>query len=378
VSESSTILVVDDQPINVRLLQRKLVKEGFTVDTAFSGQECLEQFEKRIPDLVLLDVMMPEMSGLEVCTTIKANPSWKDTAIIFITAKTSKEGKLEGLKAGAADYITKPIDLEETLARVKTQLRIRDSHRQNLDLQARLAETRQHAAVGAITQGIAHNLNNLLGVVVGYLDLLRNASENPKMVQRAGNLIDQAVKRMVEIVRQLTTIASSEEISHSPVPLNRLVESSIERCAKEYQKRLQVKVDLPETNIIIDTNQETFEDVLGRVLINACESYPEQTPEDQRPIHLSGEIYSEMDERWLRLRVRDHGTGLHPSVAQHIFEPFISIHTAVGRGMGLTIARHGAQALNGELEVSNHPEGGVEAVITQPLKPAETPAIIRD
>lgn len=376
--EKASILVVDDQPINVRLLQRKLEKEGFNVLTAFSGMECLKQMETHIPELILLDVMMPEMSGLEVCTILKQNPSWKDVPVIFITAKSTKEGKIEGLKAGAADYITKPIDLEETLARVKTQLRIRESHRQNLDLQARLAETRQHAAIGAITQGIAHNLNNLLGVVVGYIDLLRNASENPQMVKRAGNLIDQAVKRMVIIVRQLTTIASSEEISHSPVPLKRLIESSIERSRLEYQKPLKVSLNMEDDKAILDTNQETFEDILGRLLINAWESYPEENADHQRPITLTVENYQEMGDDWVRLKVRDLGKGIDPSVADHIFEPFISIHTAVGRGMGLTIARHGAQALGGDLTVNNHPEGGVEAIITQPLQPVQMPAILND
>ena len=180
---------------------------------AFSGRQCLDQVKKETPDILLLDIMMPEMDGFEVCKILKADEATKAIPIIFITAKSSKEGKLQGLEAGAVDYITKPIDLDETIARVKTQLRFQQINRENIDLQKRLSDSRQTAAIGAITQGISHNLNNLLGVVVGYLDLLKAAKEDPKMTDRCINLMDQSIQRMVNIVRQLGTIANSWEPS---------------------------------------------------------------------------------------------------------------------------------------------------------------------
>ncbi len=110
------ILVVDDQPINIKLLQRKLERQGMEVSVAYNGRECLDIVESVQPDLILLDIMMPEMDGIETCQHLKANPNTETIPIMFITAKASKEGKLEGLDAGAVDYITKPIDLDETLA----------------------------------------------------------------------------------------------------------------------------------------------------------------------------------------------------------------------------------------------------------------------
>lgn len=160
-----SILVVDDQPINVQLLKRKLEREGIRVVAAYNGLEALECVRKDRPDLILLDVMMPDMDGIEVCQRLQANEDTRSIPVIFITARTSKEGKLEGLGVGAVDYITKPIDLDETFARVQTHLRFVAINREMVDLQRRLVEARRVATIGAVTQGIAHNLNNLLGVV---------------------------------------------------------------------------------------------------------------------------------------------------------------------------------------------------------------------
>ncbi|HXA14353.1 MAG TPA: response regulator, partial [Opitutaceae bacterium] len=145
-------MVVDDQPINVQLLKRKLEREGIIVSTAYTGQEALEIVNREMPDLILLDVMMPDMDGIEVCQRLQENDETRSIPVIFITARSSKEGKLEGLGVGAVDYITKPIDLDETLARVQTQLRFVVINREMLDLQARLVEARRTATIGAITQ----------------------------------------------------------------------------------------------------------------------------------------------------------------------------------------------------------------------------------
>jgi DNA-binding response OmpR family regulator len=138
-----SILVVDDQPINVQLLKRKLEREGIRVIAAYNGLEALEYVKKDRPDLILLDVMMPDMDGIEVCQRLQANDNTRGIPIIFITARTTKESKLEGLSVGAVDYITKPIDLDETLARVQTQLRFVSINRQVVDLTRRLEESRK-------------------------------------------------------------------------------------------------------------------------------------------------------------------------------------------------------------------------------------------
>ncbi len=362
------ILVVDDQPINIKLLQRKLERQGMDVAVAYSGRECLDIVGETKPELILLDIMMPEIDGIETCQQLKANPETESIPIIFITAKASKEGKLEGLDAGAVDYITKPIDLDETLARVRTQLRLQEIFRENIELQERLGDARRAAAVGAITQGIAHNLNNLLGVVVGYLDLIKNGYDSPDMIKRSVGLMDHAITRMVKIIQQLSKIASNERIELSTLSVTELLAKSVERFQAEHKvnAKVELQTDFP-AETTISANAETFEVILGKLLINAWESYPEATPDDERKIRINAHILRERMPSMLELQVIDTGAGIAPAIAETLFEPFITTKTSVGRGMGLTIARHTIRNLSGDVQLRNNPDGGATATLTHPL-----------
>jgi len=377
------ILVVDDQPINIKLLQRKLERQGMEVQVAYNGRECLEVVEADPPDLILLDVMMPEMDGIEACEKLKQNDETDDIPIIFITAKSSKEGKLEGLNVGAVDYITKPIDLEETLARVKTQLRFQEINRENLLLQTRLGEIRRAAAVGAITQGIAHNLNNLLGVVVGYLDLLKNGFDSPDMVKRSVSLMDQAIQRMVTIIRQLSTIANEEKVQLVRLSLQDLLESSVERFKAENEISTTITIENKTAkDFQLLANIEVFESILGKLLINAWESYPKNEPGEKRDVWMKAWAENPGDgESTLKIEVHDDGLGIDKSVTENMFDPFITTKTSVGRGLGLTMARHAMRNMRGDIHVANKADGGVVATLSYPIptepmsaKPAEAAA----
>ena len=155
---TARILVVDDQPINVQLLKRKLERGGLDVSTANNGLEALEQVRLHKPDLILLDLMMPDMDGIEVCQRLQASSETRSIPVIFVTARTTKESKLEGLAVGAVDYITKPIDLDETVARVQTQLRFAAINRENLELQRRLEESRRAATIGAFASNVTDHV----------------------------------------------------------------------------------------------------------------------------------------------------------------------------------------------------------------------------
>ena len=149
------ILIVDDQPINIKIVQRRIERAGMDVLAAYNGEDCLRVVEEQRPDIILLDVIMPGMDGFETCQRLKANPETADIPIIFITAKSAKEDVLAGLDTGAVDYITKPLELDETLARIRTQLRVQEMHRENLDLIQRLSEMRKTSTIGAITAGLS-------------------------------------------------------------------------------------------------------------------------------------------------------------------------------------------------------------------------------
>lgn len=365
---ASKILVVDDQPINVQLLRRKLEKEGLKVDSAYNGMDALAAVEKDKPDLILLDMMMPDMDGLEVCQRLQLREDTRSIPIIFITAKTSKEGKIEGLGAGAVDYITKPIDLDETYARVQTQLRVVTINREMQELQHRLAEARRTAALGAVTQGIAHNLNNLLGIVIGYLDLIKAFHDKPELVKRNVQHVDDAVQRIVVIIKQLSTLLIKTRPPLVKVSLQRMLSDGISRFQDDYKIDQPIAIDNPLGDLQVETNLEIFEDVLAKVLINAWEAYGDK-PNVERAILVSTRETQQSGESvpFVEIMVEDNGKGIDPEIRDHMFEPFISSKRTVGVGMGLTVARHALRNIGGEVSLTDRPGGGAIATLLHPL-----------
>jgi len=362
------ILVVDDQPINVQLLKRKLEREGMIVATSYSGREALDLVKADKPDLILLDVMMPEMDGIEVCQRLQADKETKAIPVIFITARTSKEGKIEGLGVGAVDYITKPIDLDETLARVQTQLRFVSINRELIELQTRLGESRRSATIGAVTQGIAHNLNNLLGVVIGYVDLIKAYHEKPELVKKNAQHLEDAVNRIVGIIKQLTGLVVKNRPPLIRASLARMIDSGIRRYQIEYKIDQPITIEHATAEVLIDTNVEVFEDTLSKLLINAWESYHDE-PDDKRPIHIRTEVVERPEEgRFALVHIEDRGRGVDPEIRDHAFEPFTSTKHTVGVGMGLTVARHSMRNLGGEVTLADRPGGGAICTIRHPLE----------
>jgi len=366
---AAKILVVDDQPINVQLLKRKLERDKLEVVTANNGLEALEQVKAHKPDLILLDLMMPDMDGMEVAQRLAASSETRSIPIIFVSARSTKESKLEGLNVGAVDYITKPIDLDETIARVQTQLRFAAINRENLELQRRLEESRRAATIGAVAQGIAHNLNNLLGVVIGYLDLIKNGFDKPAVVKKNAQNLDDAIQRIVGIVRQLSTLVVKSRPELTRVELPRLIDGGIRRFHSDYKLAAPVAVDNPLRDLEIDTNIETFEEVLSKVLMNAWEAYRQAPPEAPRPISIQTRLSERpRGEKLLELRVEDEGDGIPEDIRDRIFEPFVSSKRTVGVGMGLTIARHSLRSLGGEVTLLARPGGGAVATLVHPVR----------
>ncbi|HXQ82234.1 MAG TPA: response regulator [Opitutaceae bacterium] len=366
---NAKILVVDDQAINVQLLKRKLEHDKLEVLTASNGLEALEQVKAHKPDLILLDLMMPDMDGMEVAQRLQTSSDTRSIPIIFVTARTTKESKLEGLNVGAVDYITKPIDLDETVARVQTQLRFAAINRENLELQRRLEESRRAATIGAVAQGIAHNLNNLLGVVIGYLDLIKSGFDKPQTVKKNAQNLDDAIQRIVGIVRQLSTLVvkSRPEVMRVSVP--RLIEGGIRRFHSDYKLTAPVEVDNPLGDLEIDTNIETFEEVLSKVLINAWEAYRDAPASAKRPISVQTRLIERpRGEKVLEMRVDDSGVGIADEIRDRMFEPFVSSKRTVGVGMGLTVARHSLRSLGGEVNMASRPEGGASAILIHPVR----------
>lgn len=197
------ILVIDDLPENVFMLQDRLENEGYEVITAYDGKTGIAKAISDMPDLILLDVMMPEMSGIEVCKNLKQNPATADIPVIIVTAKSSAEDAKEGLEAGAFDYIKKPFDRIEMLARVNSALKLSEAHKQMVE-----AEKKNMYAATVITTN--HKIKQPL-TLMSLSSAAIKRELNKEQISKEAILnrlsyIETAVNEITNILNQLNAI----------------------------------------------------------------------------------------------------------------------------------------------------------------------------
>jgi class 3 adenylate cyclase/CheY-like chemotaxis protein len=208
-TEEARILVVDDTPANVRLLEQVLLLAGYEVVTAASGEEGLAKVVSARPDLVLLDVVMPEMSGYEVCRALRADPATALLPVVMVTALDPETERIKGIEAGADDFLSKPINQPELLARVKSLLRIRALHRKVEDQAAQLAEWNAR-----LEQRVADQMEQLERLA----RLKRFLSPKVAELIVAGQLDDPLATRRKEVTIMFVDLRGFTGFSESAAP----------------------------------------------------------------------------------------------------------------------------------------------------------------
>ncbi len=196
------VLIVDDDPGLLRIIKFSLEDVGFEVDTAVNGKEALLKVDNSAPDIMILDVMMPEIDGFAVCQRIKNDPATSHIGVIMLTARRTTEDKIIGFDSGADDYVTKPFVLSELVARVKAQWRIKE-------LQKRLIDAEKRNLLAQLIITLSHSINNPLTVIFWYLEELLKSFKNnkiPENVVSSLELILEHANKIKEITDKLRKI----------------------------------------------------------------------------------------------------------------------------------------------------------------------------
>lgn len=243
-NKSNTILIVDDVLANVSVLFDFLTACGFEVLIAQEGESALETAQIALPDLILLDVVMPGMDGFETCRRLKAEPKTREIPVIFMTALADTENKVKGFEIGSVDYVTKPFQQEEVLARINTHLVIRKLQR---ELQIRNEE------LDAFGHTVAHDLRNPLSAIMGFADLLVETAADRLDAESLEYLEDlrRASYKMNEIIETLLLLArisKGAEIESQPLNMRDIVAQVQQRLAyliREYRAEVIVPSEWP-------------------------------------------------------------------------------------------------------------------------------------
>jgi two-component system sensor histidine kinase/response regulator len=337
------LLVVDDQESNIQIVGAALGKLGFEILPATGGEQVFKRLAVRRPDLILLDLLMPEMDGFEVCRRIRENPDWAEIPIIFLSSADDKELIVRALESGGVDYITKPFNQAELVTRVRTHLALKKAH----DELKQLAEDRDEL-LGILT----HDLKNHLGGMDMSAQLLRDRTEamaDPKLRLMAEN-ISHSSSQMLAFVKEFLANASADhsvQVRTEPVNLSDAATRAVQQHQEPAkQKQLLLKLVLPANRSVVQADSAALNQVLHNLLSNAIKFSP-----PGKQIRLT---VCPPGARYVECQVQDEGPGFSQEDKARMFRRYgrLSARPTGGEpstGLGLSIVKKLVLAMQGEL-----------------------------
>jgi signal transduction histidine kinase len=361
-----TILIVDDNPANLRMLMNYLEEIGLEVLAAEDGHVALELLEHVKPDLILLDIMMPEMDGLTTCRTIKQIPGISDIPIIFMTALSDTENKLKGFKAGAVDYITKPLQYAEVIARIETHLAMRKMQLELQEMNCQLTLANQallatNEELDAFARTVAHDLNNPVGVILGNSELLERGMVPPEKMRRSLENITKTAYKMRNIISALLLLSKvrKTEVELKAVNMMGVVLAAQDRLAEDI-KIHHAEIHLPPHLPQAMGYSPWLEEVWTNYLSNGLKY-------GGAPPRLSVGA-TRLGDNMIKFWVQDNGPGLTPEQQAQLFIPFTRLTSLniEGYGIGLSIVDRIINKLNGQVGVESEPGQGSRFSFTLP------------
>ncbi len=367
------ILIVDDLPKNLMVLGNILLKENFHIAFAKNGKEALAQALETDFDLILLDIMMPEMDGFEVCRILRKDDRTTKTPIIFLTAKNDTESIVKGFEVGAQDYLTKPFNTNELLARVYTHLELK-KNRQKLEvlnnkLEEKVKERTYELekankkietldkAKSAFLGLISHEIRTPLNGILGFLDILKQniQDDNKELI----DMTAEAAERLFEfselslLITQLNV--NTYEFQNKNIDFIPILESVRERVHQKWES--EKVVNFRQSNqsqvSVLKLDPALIEKVLFSLLDNAVKFSSEKAQVDLNIFNDSGFLVCE---------IQDNGSGFTDEALSHAFEPFSGEkqHDIEGFGLNLAAAKLIVQAHEGKIEVDNRIDKGAK------------------
>ena len=377
-SEIKSILIVDDNPHNLQVLGKLLKDNNYRIEFATNGDAAFEWLNKRLFDIILLDINMPGMNGFEVCMKIRSNHLLNRIPVIFLSAETDRESILRGFELGAQDYITKPFDSRELLSRVRTHLTLKDSleklGKQNIILEDTVAErtVQLRAALKQVKDLnmklfdldkakseflhlVSHEIRTPLNGIIGPMELLKE-SDAAREVGELIEILDASVKRLEKFSLNallITRLKTSQFDIHSEsISITKIIDDLIkDKTEKIEEHNLSIEINNTSETSLIKGEHELVQTCFGNILDNSISFSPAKSK-------IEILVYDEGER--IVCEFKDTGTGFKDGAELKVFEMFSMGDTKKDNcpGIGLPICKMIMEAHSGEIKIGNNPGGG--------------------
>ncbi len=368
------ILIVDDTPENLHVLGTMLRAHGYKVRPAPSGAAALKACAAQPPDLLLLDINMPEMNGYEVCARLKEDPCLKEIPVLFISAHTDLDNKIKAFQAGGVDYITKPFQSEEVAARVATHLML---HRQRLELEENCRRIRTLDEMRkSLTRLIVHDLRGPLVALGSFLEIVERSDPNLQSKSKKYlGLARSTGRRLLDLATSLLDIDRLEEnvmrLDLERVDLADLCRDAVSHLSSLIGQRT-VTVETGPEPPIAEVDRSLMQRIIQNILSNALKFTDSTTGRVT--------LRAELSNSDAIVAISNNGPEIPPEYHKRIFEKFAQIEEAQipgvhATGLGLSLVKLGVEAHGGKVELQSQHGEGTTFRLTLPCKGRrETPS----
>ncbi len=352
-SYQEKVLIVDDQDQNLQLIGTVLTMTGYEVILAGSGEQAFNRLAARLPDLILLDVFMPEMNGIEVCRKIKADPAWAEIPVIFLSAADDKNLVVEALECGGVDFVTKPFNKAELLSRVRTHLALRKAREQL----RQLAEDKDE-----LLAILTHDLgNHLAGITMSATVLQEQAKEIPPKCAMLVDNILQSTRLIRSFVVEFLANQSAERLvlNAGSVDITGVLKQTITRYAPlAAAKNINISVEVPDRAVYAKADQEGLARVMDNLVSNAIKFSTNGSKVTLQATNVAG---------WTHFSVRDEGPGFTTEDREKMFRRYGRLSARptgdeLSTGLGLSIVKRLVEDMKGHITLDS--EAGKGALFT--------------
>jgi len=366
------ILVVEDHHLLQGAMREILEVDGFEVLTASNGLAALDMMQETCPDLILSDIMMPQMDGYEFYEKVRGNPQWVRIPFIFLTAKGDRDDILKGKAMGVEDYLTKPFDTQELLVAIHS--RLKRAH----DLQT-VTDTEFDQLKQQLIDILSHELRTPLTYISGYTELALDdvAALTPETLQEFLKGIKRGADRLNRLTEDFLMVVQidtgrAEKDFESFARIHDDLSTTISRVTQYYQmitreKDIVFVVAVPPDLPPVKLHEGFFSNALNRLIDNAIKFSRQDSP------HI--EIHAATSPHWVQISVTDHGVGIAEEESTHIFQRFQQINRQKmeqqGTGQGLYIAQSLIQLHGGKITVNSRLSEGSTFTIHLPIAESE-------
>jgi signal transduction histidine kinase len=356
----STILVVDDNPIDRVLMRHLFERDGFHVVEAEDGAMALTFFEREPPALVVADIVMPKMNGLEFCRAVRANPYYLDVPILLATALPEQDAIGSAYDAGANDIIVKPFNVDVLVHRARHMLRAANAFS---DLRAR-QHSQKLEALGMLAGGIAHDLNNALVPIMALSKITARQVAPRSKAQENLETIFRASQQARDMVKRVLAFSRNDITARKNIRLNEVVDEALKLLRATIPPSIEIEARLAEAPPIhADASQ------IHQVLTNLVSNAAAAIGNHQGRITITlGVAAGSICPAELRLSVADTGAGMDPATQSRIFQPFFTTKdVGEGTGLGLSVVHGIVLGHNGHIEFKSEPGKGTRFDVYFPL-----------